>query len=95
MWKNLYVENTLGSENGLILKDEEYADSCRVTLEKCKKYYAITCGVYGAMCHTAFCNADKYEKMYDAVKSDLQEFVDRKTTEEEELQFYHDFTNKY
>ena len=43
-----------GSENGTILKDEEYNDLCRITLEKCSRYYAVTCGIYGELVHTAF-----------------------------------------
>lgn len=35
-----------GTENGIVIKDEEYKQACRITLEKCKQYYAVTCGVY-------------------------------------------------
>ena len=49
MWDNIYQPNQTGSEGGLIISDEEYKDSCRITLEKCERYYAITCGVYGGM----------------------------------------------
>ena len=94
MWKNIYVEGATGSENGLILRDEQYADSCRITLEKCPEYYAITCGVYGAMVHTVFCDFENYENVYYAMKNKLQDFIDRDTTEDEELQFYEDFTSK-
>ena len=55
MWDNIYQPDQTGSEGGLIISDEEYKDSCRITLEKCERYYAITCGVYGGMMHTAFC----------------------------------------
>lgn len=95
MWKDLETTGTAGSENGVIIKDEEYKDSCRVTLEKCEKYHAITCGVYGAMVHTAFCDEKESEVMYEAMKMELQDFIDRDTTEEEELSFYEEFTSKY
>ena len=53
MWIPLtFIMNDTGSENGIILRDEEYKGSCRGTLEKCPKYYAISCGVYGGMVHT-------------------------------------------
>ena len=94
MWNNLYVENAIGSENGLILKDEEYANSCRITLEECPDYFAITCGVYGAMVHTVFCG-DNYQEIYDEMKKELKEFIDKDTTEDEEYQFYKDFTSKF
>ena len=94
MWENIYIEGAIGSENGLILEDEEYAGSCRITAEKCPHYFAITCGIYGAMVHTVFCG-ENYKKIYDAMKKELQEFIDRDTTADEELQFYHDFTTKF
>lgn len=78
-----------------MLKDEEYKGACRVTLEKCPRYYAITCGVYGAMVHTVFCGKDKYLETYDAMKKELAQFIDRETTEDEEIDFYEYITNKY
>ena len=27
-----------GTENGIVIKDEEYKQACRITLEKCKQY---------------------------------------------------------
>lgn len=94
MWENIFVEGSVGSENGLILEDEVYADSCRITLEKCPKHYAITCGVYGAMVHTAYCG-ENYKEIYNSMKKELQEFIDRDTTADEEYQFYLYFANKY
>ena len=56
MWYDIYKPNSIGSEGGTIIADEEYKESCRITLERCERYDAITCGVYGCMMHTAFCN---------------------------------------
>jgi len=95
MWKSVYISGATGSENGIILADEEYKGSCRVTLEKCPKYYAITCGVYGAMVHTVFCGEADYSDKYTAIKKELQEFIDKDTTEQEELEFYDRFTSVY
>lgn len=95
MWDNLYIEGDVGSEGGEVILDEEYKASCRITLEKCKRYYAITCGVYGAMVHTAFSNVDSCFKLYDTMKNDLQEFIDKSANEEEEIAFYAEFTLKY
>lgn len=94
MWKNLYVENKMGSESGIILLDEEYKESCRITLEKCLQCYAITCGIYGAMIHTIFCG-DNFQNVYDEVKRELQEFIDKDFTENEKLNFYEYFSNKF
>ena len=50
MWIDLpFHQGEKGSENGIILKDEEYKRSCRITLEKSPRYYCITCGIYGSI----------------------------------------------
>ena len=72
MWKALDIAQK-GSEGGIVLNDEEYKGICRITLEKCERYYAITCGIYGAMCHTAFCGDEDHMEKYDAMKKELQE----------------------
>ena len=94
MWEDLETAGTSGSEGGIIVKDEEYRGACRITLEKCSGSFVITCGVYGAMVHTVFCGADCGE-VYDAMKADLQTFIDTETTPEEEYAFYHAFVSKY
>lgn len=95
MWKSLSTLGSIGSENGVIVADEEYEAACRITLEKCKMYYAITCGVYGSMVHTVFSDSDHYEETYAAMKKDLEEFIDKETTYSEEIEFYSRFTAKY
>lgn len=94
MWENLPTIGSIGSENGEIMADEEYKGSCRITLEKCKKYYAITSGVYGSMVHTAF-TGENYFEIYNAMKKDLQEFIDKETSCSEENDFYDEFISKY
>ncbi len=47
MWNDIYKPNPIGSEGGTIIADEEYKESCRITLER---YDAITCGVYNFLC---------------------------------------------
>ena len=44
MWNDIYKPDSIGSEGGTIIADEEYKESCRITLERCKRYDAITCG---------------------------------------------------
>lgn len=78
MWKPYRNRATIGgrgSESGEIILDEEYDDSCRITLEKCEGHYAITCGIYGAMVHTAFCGEKDFAKMYEAMKNNLATFI--------------------
>jgi hypothetical protein len=45
-----------GSEDGVILRDDEYRGEARITLERDggTAPFAITCGVYGWMVHTRF-----------------------------------------
>ena len=95
MWNSVLISGETGSENGIIISDEEYKNACRITLEKCERYYAITCGVYGAMVHTVFTDSEHYKDMYDDMKSELQEFLDRDTSALEEEEFYEQFTEKY
>ena len=95
MWKSLYIAGATGSECGIVFSDEEYKKSCGITLEKCQNYYAITCGVYGAMVHTTFADFDHYQSLYDEMKMELQKFIDTDTNEDEELEFYDYFCNKF
>ena len=95
MWNDIYKPNSIGSEGGKIIADEEYKESCRITLERCERYDAITCGVYGCMMHTAFCDKSYSQKAFDNMKKDLQEFIDKDTTADEEGIFYEEFTSKY
>ncbi|MGA2634139.1 MAG: hypothetical protein ABSF16_07890 [Terracidiphilus sp.] len=45
-----------GSEEGIILRDEEHPQEARITLERDTRNapFAITCGIYGCMMHTRF-----------------------------------------
>lgn len=98
MWKEYLSGKTigqLGSEDGVILKDEEYNNSCRLTLEKCKGYFAITCGIYGSMVHTSFAMEDDYQSKYDLMKKDLQEFLCKITTGGRKRKLFEEFTRKY
>lgn len=95
MWEDGDLLGEEGSEGGQVLNDEIYTKGCRVTLEKCSRYYAITCGVFGAFCHTAFCNEKESSALYEQIKMELQTFMDKETTEEEEIAFYQYFSEKY
>ena len=95
MWMEVPFPYEKGSEGGIILRNEEYKGGCLITLEKCPDYYAITCGVYGAMVHTAFCDEEDHDQKYEAMKEELAAFMDRETTPDEEHDFYHYFINKY
>jgi hypothetical protein len=62
-----------GSENGVILRDDEHPFGARITLEEdgSNAPFAITCGIYGWMFHTRFLGTQQeaeaeYEQMKDA-----------------------------
>ena len=95
MWNDIYKPDSIGSEGGTIIADEEYKESCRITLERCERYDASTCGVYGSMMHTIFYDKSHSQEVFDNMKRDLQEFIDKDTTAEEEDIFYEEFTSKY
>lgn len=95
MWNNIYESNSVGSEGGIIIADEEYKNACRITLERCERYDAITCGVYGSMVHTAFCDSSRSQEVYSNMKHDLEDFINKDTTSMEEERFYDKFISKY
>ena len=45
--------------------------------------------------HTAFAGDSDYQEKYDAMKIELEKFIDTDTTSEEEYEFYEHFTSKY
>lgn len=91
MWKTLETIGTTGSEDGIIIQDEEYNEACRITLEECSDRYAITCGIYGYMVHTEYVNKTDYQKIYNLMKSDLQLFVDDAIDIDNERVFFERF----
>jgi len=63
-----------GSENGVIMRDDEHPMGARITLERDTRVapFAITCGVYGLMFHTRFLATEadaltQFEAMRDAL----------------------------
>ena len=98
MWVRCRYFEEIGSEGGIVLLDEEYNQTCRITLEYCRRYYAITCGVYGDMVHTAFCDKTNYLENYQSMKNELQRFIDdiyQKETRDGRSEFYEYFIEKY
>lgn len=71
--------HTAGSENGDIILDEEHSDGARITLEKDGYHpWAITCGIYGTMVHTAFASTESEAlKKYATMKSEISKFLNR------------------
>lgn len=49
-----------GSENGMILRDEEHSEGARITIERGGSIApcSITCGIYGWMVHTRFFSSE-------------------------------------
>lgn len=68
---------TVGSENGRILQDEEHREGARITLEQCASPpFAITCGIYGLMAHTAFASSkEEGQKLFERMKKGLEELL--------------------
>lgn len=94
-FKNGITIGNVGIENGIILWDEEFDEGCRITLEQCKGYCAITCGVYGAMVHTVFCEEKYSQNLYEVMKKELGRFMKMRTTMDEETEFYAYFCEKF
>ncbi|WP_439152574.1 hypothetical protein [Winogradskyella sp.] len=78
---------TKGSENGLIISDEEHLNGARITLEE-KAFdapYAITFGIYGVLFHTNFLdNLEKSKAKYNLLKKKIESIIEHLSIEEKE-----------
>ncbi|MGD0641342.1 MAG: hypothetical protein ABSC22_11400 [Roseiarcus sp.] len=69
----------LGSEVGVIMRDDEHDDGARITLERNGRHapFAITCGVYGWMLHTRFLSHEAAaQRAFDEMRAALGRIVD-------------------
>lgn len=85
----------VGSEGGRIIKDETYFGSVRITLEELKVGFAVTVGVYGVFVHTACFDSSEAPVKYEQMKNELSGFFDKGTADDEEIEFYRQFADKY
>ncbi len=68
-----------GSEQGVIVRDEEHPLGARITLECAASVapFAITCGIYGWMMHTRFFSGeDAAAAQYGLMKNALSALLD-------------------
>jgi hypothetical protein len=67
-----------GTENGIILRDEEYSAGARITLERDGHTpFAITCGIYDWMVHTRFfAIQQEADEAFEVMKVELARLVD-------------------
>lgn len=75
-WRPYHDGQTLGgtgTENGIILRDEEHPEGARITLEQGGfTPFAITCGVYGWLVHTRFFGTQvEATQAFEAMKREL------------------------
>jgi hypothetical protein len=74
-----------GSEDGIIIVDDEHPAGARITLERdCRSGgrvpipFAITCGIYGSMVHTRyFADGTQARSEFDAMKNALARIVEQ------------------
>lgn len=80
---------TAGSEGGAIVRDDEHPLGSRITLERCggSPPFAVTCGIYGSMVHTAFATTEaEASAMYEAMRDRLSELL---TMADDDLDAYY------
>ena len=68
----------IGSEQGIIIADDEHPDGARITLERDGDIasYAITCGIYGWMFHTRFfASEEEARSAFDTMREALGTIV--------------------
>jgi hypothetical protein len=80
-WSPFAAGNTIGeigSENGVIVADQEYRAGARITLERDGSTpFSITCGIYGWMAHTRFfATEQEASEAFEAMKVELARIVD-------------------
>ena len=69
---------SLGSESGIIVRDEEHDGCARITLERNARNapFTITCGVYGWMVHTRFFGVEQQAQTeFDSMSAELSKIV--------------------
>lgn len=66
-----------GSESGVLLLDEEHSDGARISLERDgRQPFSITCGVYGTMVHTRFCDTEAQARSdFAAMKLEVERIL--------------------
>ncbi len=67
-----------GSEDGVIMRDDEHEDGARITLERGGPTapFAITCGIYGWMFHTRFLGTEfKGQVEFESMRSELSRII--------------------
>lgn len=67
-----------GSENGIILQDDEHSLGARITLEQDGSIapFSITCGIYGWMFHTRFFRSQQTAQAeYEQMKAGLSDIL--------------------
>ena len=82
MWRTFEGGTTLGargSEEGVIVIDEEHERGARITLERdCRRApLAITCGIYGTFMHTVFAASEsEARRKYSDMRRDLASILE-------------------
>ena len=69
-----------GSEEGIVVRDEEHSLGARITLEREARIapFAITCGIYGWMMHTRFFGTEaEAEAQYDLMKRGMSALLEK------------------
>ncbi len=79
------------------MKDEEYNNNARITIEKdgITAPFSITWGIYGLFCHTAFCsNLYSASKQYDVMKQDIETIL-IKLNDDNMFELLESFVDRY
>ena len=97
MWKFFDSGKTigsLGSENGIVIRDEEHSNGARLTLESdgVTAPFSITSGVYGEFFHTTFLSSrDKAENEFEVMKTEIHAYLSR----EKDIQWIELFVSRH
>ena len=68
---------SVGTEGGVILRDEEHEAGARVTLKRGDSYISVSCNVYGWIDHTRFFGSvTEAQREYILMKSSLTNMIE-------------------
>ncbi len=85
---------TIGSEEGVIVRDETHSEGARLTLESdgAVAPFSITSGVYGQFFHTTFISErDEAESKFECMKEEIHTYL----SGDEGIEWVEKFVERY
>lgn len=101
MWKTTEhgaTIGTIGSENGIIVRDEEHQKGARLSIEEGGNIapFSIVSGVYGSFVHTTFLSSlEVAESKFEVMKKEVDIFLSGNFTDKEKYEWIDQFVKNH